>query len=321
MPAAFGNKASEEGQGLALVGVPSVDAYIALYRQHAQLQRDRTIPDEELESIVELSEKTQVYIYSVGAWPQPIALASLGSRWVPALPEEKVLVANDFSVAGPLLITGVPSEPYPMEAGAIRIYHKPKKGDSLRRHTGLHLAMEAIGAGARSKNDYDLRPFGLFVSLVPEQPLVENEADRPRYSKWKLSLGTSWKVTLPPQPLWSHYWEDIVNLAKKALRTKFSADCARATQAWKRGGFGNEFVGNGSTEEGKIFIEARILKKTKVECPWLENTEASNDNKMCIAECGTILPINALKCSACGTLQVTQEKFDAELKRRQSLVK
>ncbi len=268
----------------------------ALERYHRQLQIDRIAVPEELDAISELSEKTQVYIYCVGAWPQQLSLGSLGSRWIPALDENKVLLHGDLSVSEPLVVTGIPSEPYPADDGGRRIYHKPQHQDPLRKHTGYHLALEMIGAASKSKADNDLRPFGVFVSLQPEQKRPGKNAD-------------------PAQLKAFAKWESDVNEARKALAKKYAEMCARATAAWKNGKFQVDFM-----NDDRIFMVARILNKTKVDCPWLENTVAAVENKSCIAECGFILPVNAIICGNCHQKQVTDEKYDAEIKRRLAAV-
>lgn len=249
-----------------------------------QIDRDRTTAPEELDAIQDLSEATKVYIYSVGAWPQHVSMGSLGSFWIPCLPEDKVLVHNDLSVSEPLVIPGVPSEPYPGDGEGRRIYHKPQKNDPNRRHTGYHLALEIIGAADKSSKTNDLRQYGLFVSRQKEQT-----PDSPTFPQWAADV--------------------------RAAQSKLAQKCAemkgKATQAWKAGKFQTEFM-----NDERIFLIARVTKATKVECPWLENTTASVENKECIAGCGRVLPIGSLQCQ-CGVRQVTDLVYNAEIKRRQ----
>lgn len=256
-----------------------------------QRDRDRTTAPEELEAVQELSEATKVYIYSVGAWPQQIPMGSLGTYWVQSLPEDRVLVHGDLSVSQPLIVPGVPSEPYPGDGEGRRLYHKPPKSDPNRRHTGYHLALEIIGAADKSSRTNDLRQFGLFVSTQPEQ-----KPDSPTFPQWKKD----------------------VEAAQQRLRAKLNSMCADATQAWKNGTFKQQLdqTSGGDPESNRIFVAARVLKKTKVDCPWLENTVASADNKECIAQCGRILPAGSLQCQ-CGVRQVTDAVYDREIKRRQ----
>ena len=292
MPA-FGNP--DPAAGVDIVHVTNGRAFEAY---HAELQRQRMDTAEEPEAITELSEATKVYIYSVGAWPQEIPGASTGVKWVPALDEDKVLKHGDLSVSAPLIVLGVPSEPYPGDGEAKRIYHKPKKTDPLRRHTGLHLAKEYIGAGAQSKPDNDLTRFGVFVSLQPEQPRPGPNATPEQIKAFKL-------------------WEQDVNGARAKLAKTYNQMCGKATAAWKRGTFQSEFMDRqGGLSDERIFVVTRILGKTKVECPFLENSTAATENRPCIAECGAILPIGSLICGSCKERQVSDEVYEREMKKR-----
>lgn len=252
-----------------------------------QMERDRTTAPEELEAVEELSEQTKVYIYSVGAWPQQVSMGSLGSQWINGLPEERVLIPGDLSVSIPLVIKGIPSEPYPGDGEGRRIYHKPTKADPNRRHTGYHLALEIIGAAEKSREGNDLRKWGCFVSTQVEQT-QENSTQK--------NLAQ---------------WQSDVRDAQRALAKNFAQMCGKATSAWKAGRFQVEFM-----NDERIFMVARILKKTKIDCPWLENTVASVENKECIAGCGRVLPVGSLQCQ-CGVRQVTDVVYEREIKRRQ----
>lgn len=102
-----------------------------------------------------------------------------------------------------------------------------------------------------------------------------------------------------------------VREAQQALAKNYAQMCGKATAAWKAGKFQIEFM-----NDERIFMVARILKKTKVDCPWLENTLASAENKECIAGCGRVLPLGSLQCQ-CGVRQVTDAVYEREIKRRQ----
>lgn len=266
-----------EGGVSAVIGPPQVAEI------HAQLERQRTTGPEEIDAVVELSNATKVYIYSVGAWPQQVSMGSLGTKWIPALDESKCLIPGDLSVSQPLVVPGVPSETYPGDGEGRLIYHRPQRTDPNKGHTGYHLALEIIGAAAKSTQTNDLRPFGLFVSKQPEQ-----SPDSPTFQQWKAD----------------------VQKAQKALANNYAQMCGKATAAWKAGKFQTEFM-----NDERIFMVARILKKTKVDCPWLENTVASAENKECIAGCGAILPLGSLQCR-CGARQVTDAVYEREMQRR-----
>ena len=295
MPA-FGPPDPTAGLGI----VPVRDGR-AFEQYHAQLQRERMTVDEEPEAITELSEATKVYIYSVGAWPLEVPAASKGAKWIPALDEDKVLKHGDLSVSAPLIVLGVPSEPYPGDGEAKRIYHKPKKSDPDRRHTGLHEAKEYIGAGAQSKPDNDLTRFGAFVSLQPEQPRPGPDAT-------------------PEQTKAFKQWEKDVLSARQKLAKQYNQMCAKATASWKRGTFQSDYMDkSGGMSDDKIFVVAKILNKTKVECPFLENTVAATENRPCIAECGAILPVGSLICGQCREKQVSDVVYEREMKKRRAV--
>lgn len=102
-----------------------------------------------------------------------------------------------------------------------------------------------------------------------------------------------------------------VREAQQALAKNYAQMCGKATAAWKAGKFQIEFM-----NDERIFMVARILKKTKVDCPWLENTLASAENKECIAGCGRVLPLGSLQCQ-CGVRQVTDAVYNREIQKRQ----
>lgn len=252
---------------------------------HRQMQDDRMSVPDELEAITELSEQTKVYIYSVGAWPQVVSLASLGTHTIQCIPEEHVLKPGDLTVSKPLVITGIPSETYPVDDGGRRIYHRPQKHDPLRKHTGMHLALEIIGAGAKSKADSDLRPWGCFVSPIPEQ-----------------QPGAK----LFPQ------WKKTVEDAKAALAANFAKRKAAANESFKKGMFQANYL-----NDDRIGIIARTTNATKAECPWMENMVTSVENKPCIA-CRALISADALVCNVgnCGQRQVSDKKYDEEIAKR-----
>lgn len=257
---------------------------------HKQMQQERMSAPDELEAITELSEQTKVYVYSVGAWPQFVSLGSLGSYTIQGIPEENVLKPGDLTVSKPLVVNGIPSETYPVDDGGRRIYHRPQKHDPLRKHTGMHLALEIIGAGAKSKVDNDLRPWGCFASTIPEQKRPDADA--------------------PPQAhrLFSQ-WRKTVEDAKSALAANFAKRKGAANEAFKKGTFQALYL-----NDDRIGIIARVTNATKAECPWMENMVTSVENKPCIA-CEKLISATAIICS-CGQKQVSDRKYDEEIARR-----
>lgn len=308
----FGEPAADDSQGVAIFRMPQGSA------AKAPLGAGIAIPevDEELEQVRELSVEKQVYIYSVGAWQQQVdGLGSMGQRVIVALPKEKVLQRNDLSVAGPLIIPGLPSETSPTgDNQTKRIYHKPKKSDPFSRHTGLHFAMEIVGCGPKSPEQNDLRSYGVFISLIPEQPRPAENADRRPYQQWK-AKAKAW--TLPPRELWGFLWEDSVLTAQKAFRSKLMKIIGKANQAHKRGDFDKLYRNTAGESDDQLYMIADILGLTKAECPWLENVSAEAAAVQCIA-CDAPLAASAIRCNKCGAKQVSDEEYDAELKRRQT---
>jgi ribosomal protein L40E len=247
-----------------------------------QVELDRISVPDELEAITELSDATTVWIYSVGAWPQFVSLGSLGSHTIPGISEEHCLVDGDLTVSAPLPVKGIPSETYPVDDGGRRIYHRPQKNDPLRKHTGMHLALEIIGAGVKSKVDNDLRPWGCFVSEVPEQ-----QPGSPLFAKWKKAV------------------ED----AKAALKLNYSKRLAKANEAFKNGNYQKLYEG-----DERLPIITRVMKVKKSDCPFMENMVAP-ESKQCI-NCREHLPPDALSCGKCGQRQVSDKKYEEEIAKR-----
>lgn len=252
---------------------------------HRQMQLDRVKVKSELTAVTKLSAQMQVYIYSVGAWAQPVSLASLGTHTIPGIPEENCLVAGDLTVSKALVVPGIPSEIYPVDDGGRHIYHQPKDIDPLADHTGLHLASEIIGAGSKSKADSDLRPWGCFVSTIPEQ-----EPNSPLFPQWKKTVET----------------------AKAALASNYAKIKAKANEAFKNGVYQKLYDG-----DEKLATITRVTKATKAECPFMENIVTAAENKTCIA-CGQYILQNALVChhAGCGQRQVSDKRYEEEVARR-----
>ncbi len=281
-------------QSTGSLGIIPVPSQAAMEQFHRNLEGNRMSVEDESEAITDISEARKVFVYNVGAWPHQVNGGSLGPRYIFGLAETEVL-QGDLAVSAPLEVLGIPSEVYPGDGQGRRIYHNPRKSrGNLSKHPGLHLAMEFIGAGDQARPEDDLRPYGVFISLQREQKQPGKNAD--------------------PETLKAFaQWEKDVRKAQGALRKKYSEMLRYASDMHTKGKFSEIAV------DEKYFMIARILKKTKVECRWLENTEASNNNKLCITGCGAVLPAGSLKCGQCGEKQVTEEKFAAEMKRLQAL--
>ncbi len=284
MPA-FGSVESQQIPGGVGIVPVNRESQAQFEQFHRQMQLDRMKVKSEPTAVTNLSKKTEVYIYSVGAWAQPVSLASLGTHTIPGIPEDNCLVAGDLTVSKVLVVPGIPSETYPVDDGGRHIYHQPKDNDPLADHTGLHLAHEIIGAGSKSKVDSDLRPWGCFVSTIPEQ-----QPGSPLFPQWKKSV------------------ED----AKSALAANYQRIKAKANEAFKNGMYQKLYDG-----DEKLAIIVRVTKATKAECPFMENIVTAAENKVCIA-CGQYILSSALVChhAGCGERQVSDKRYEEEMARR-----
>lgn len=286
MPAFGAIESQQIPGGVGIVPV-NRESQVQFEQFHRQMQLDRVKVKSEPAAVTKLSQQTQVYVYSVGAWAQPVSLASLGTHTIPGIPEENCLVAGDLTVSRALVVPGIPSEIYPVDDGGRHIYHQPKDIDPLADHTGLHLANEIIGAGTKSKADSDLRRWGCFVSTIPEQ-----------------KPGSA----LFPQ------WKKSVEGAKEALAGNYAKIKAKANEAFKNGVYQKLYEG-----DDRLATITRVTKATKAECPFMENIVTAAENKACIA-CGQYILTNALVChhAGCGERQVSNKRYAEEMDRRKA---
>jgi hypothetical protein len=291
MPA-FGQR--EGNVGLGVVPAVTSNELQQVKEFHRKVQTMQ-IP-EEPEPIVQLSEEQKVFIYNVSPWRFQQELASYGTRTIPALDEAKCL-SGELYVAGPLVIDGIPREYYPSEGEAKVIYHRPLKNRGRQsKRPGLDFAYEVIGKGMMVNPSCDLTNFGVFVSEQPEQT-------RPTDNK-----------NTEAQAAYARWTKDVRD-AQGKLRAKCAEMCEAANMAYARGTF-NDIRGKDGNEQ--LYIAARLIKKTEMDCPWLKGTAEAADKKHCIS-CQSVLPGAALKCGVCGELQLTQEEYDKEVARRRSM--
>lgn len=255
---------------------------------HRNRERERmNIPDEP-EAISETSLAQQVYVYNAGPWTFVQTMGSMGQFVISGLEENESL--KDLNVAGPLVIPGIPKEYYPAEGESKVIYHSPRRNMGKDRNAGYDFAMEMIGVGMMQTKAADLRPYGVFVSKFAEvrKPTEKN-------ANWDAYRA----------------WEKQVREAQDALRRKCSELCQEANVEYSRGRFSD-------VRNDQLYQAARLINGTELQYSWLKDTGEKADNKSCLA-CGTTLKAMALKCSSCGTLQVSPEEFDAEIKKRQGM--
>lgn len=258
--------------------------------QVAEFHRNRNqmMVPERSEPLIEVSQQLQVYIYNVGPKRFQQELGSYGSMTVPGLPEEQVF--KGLAVAGPLVIPGLPWEPYPSEGEAKVIDHRPPKNQGLRsKNPGYDFAMEVCGRGRMVSKSCDLYPYGVFISEQPEQSQPRKNAsedDIKAFARWKNDVET----------------------AQKMLRAKCSLLCQEANQEYARGNFRE-------VRSDDLYMFARLINGTELQYGWLKDSGDKADNKSCWS-CGTVIKGFALKCGQCGEPQVSEAEMNAERERR-----
>lgn len=113
------------------------------------------IPD----SIRELSEKTQVYIFNVGPWSHTQMMGSFGSVRIPACKEGE-------PISEPVVIPGIPTEQYPMNEAQM----------TAMMYDGWNHAHEIIGIGKHLSPNNALTQYGVGVSRQWPPTAEEMEA-------------------------------------------------------------------------------------------------------------------------------------------------
>lgn len=260
---------------------------------HRKLQRNRMLMPKEPAPITRQSIEGQVYIYNAGPFPFLQPMGSMGQFTIPHLAEDRVVLNTELNVAGPLIIPGLPKEPYPSEGMATILYHGPPENRGERSdNPGLDFAYEVIGKGQGVNASANLEPYGVFVSLQREQSKPEKGATAEAHAAHQR-------------------WVKDVKDAQAKLRALCADRCQRGNMEYSRGNFKDY-------RSDDLYIMARIIKATEMDFPWLKDTAENVDKKSCWS-CGTVLKGFALKCLACGEMQVTQQEFDAEKERRSKL--
>ncbi len=299
MPA-LGRQAAQDQRGPAIAGFQDARARDGFARNVRDSQRMNTPTIPIL--ILQESERKKVYIYNVGPWRIQQEMGSKGIYVIPGLEEDKVLAGpnSDYylSVAKALFeVPGIPMEFYPGEGQSKILFEAPPEqpgedGRTVAIHPGLNFAMEILGVGKGHGSRDDLRPQGLFVSEIPEQSKPKERSTPEEFRLYR-------------------QWEQTVLEAQRLFRQMGAEMLREANELHARSRFHE-------IRSDKHYQIATILGKTEVDCPWLKDTPQFSNNKACLA-CGTSIKMSSLKCPACGTLQMSQEAFDAEIKRRQAL--
>ncbi len=255
-----------------------------LLKFHKNRERERMNIPEEPDPIIQLSEDQRVFIYNVGPWRFQQSLASYGEKTIQALEESKVLASND--VAGPLVIDGLPREYYPAEGEAKVIYHRPLKNRGRQsKRPGFDFAMEVIGCGMMVNPSCDLRNFGVFISDYAVKG-VDRDGAAVYSAPVKPEKGAS-------EDIWERHKAFLsdVGKAKDLLRKKLARMCEEANLEYARGRFAEV-----RTEQ--LYLAARLLKKTELDCAWLKDTAEQSAKESC-GGCGKTIKIGILRCE-CG---------------------
>lgn len=247
--------------------------------------------------IRKLSKEEEVYIYNVGPWRFEEHMGSYGYYTIQALDEAKVM-DDKLSVTPPLVIAGLPKEYYPMgQALPTTIYHQPPEMEGVESaRPGMNFALEVCGVGRQRRPDQDLRRQGVMISTFPEQGRPKEKGD-----------SVSWELY--------NKWVKQVKDARELLRQYCVRQCQDANMHYSKGTFADI---RGTDGNPKIYQCARIIRGTILEYKWLGDTGDVIKSKSCLA-CSTPVKEDALKCPQCGTKQMSDAKYDAEVQRRQAL--
>jgi len=125
-----------------------------------KLQRGRTIAKVP-KAIMDLSERTQAYIFSVGPWSQMQHMGSLGRYFIPACKEGE-------KYSKPVIIPGLTIEHYPMKEGTLDLLMDEKS-------TGMDTAMQILQVGKFQLPGNSLLKYGCTVSECwpPKQETID----------------------------------------------------------------------------------------------------------------------------------------------------
>ncbi len=258
------------GQGQGDIGIIPIQDQNHM-RQIADYNRKRNslnVPRQPV-YITKASKENQVFVYNVGPWTYTQSAASMGEFFIPGLDEADCL-GSDLKVSAPLIIPGLPSEPYPAEGSrAIVNYHTPLETMPNADKAGLHFALELIGAGAMQNNEANLSLRGVFVSEQPEQKQPAKGGQWDAYNKWAKAVRD----------------------AQDRLRKYCVGQCQKASDAKANGQFA-------IMREERLYQCARLIKATPVEYPWLGDSQESAMRQSCPA-CGSVVKSSIFICPHC----------------------
>ena len=250
-----------------------------------------TMVEPEQQMVREVSEQRAWFIYNVGPWSYTESMGSMGNFVIPALDAALVLgeKENEFAVAGPLMVPGLPNETYPREGESSRRYFK-----HWEKEPGKDFALEICGVGKSRKKSADLRKRGVFISQIVDRYM---EAGQMRYrSITKPEKGTPEEAF----KLWAA-WRSEVKTAHQAFRQwcEFLCGFANTEHSKKRGDNINDHH----------FAAAHILHKTTAQCPWLDGSAEATQKESCPL-CGEPVKTGVAFCPTCKQQIVSDEELE-----------
>lgn len=174
---------------------------------------------------------------------------------------------------------------------------------------GYDQALRIIGAHPQSRKDVnggpgadDLRPRGVFVSMIPEQIKPEMPEALPDGSSARAAVDHE-RAMVKYEAAMDLYrqWTDSVSTAREFLRKWIVAKLEDAREKYNRG----QFV---EIREDMLFELGKLVKQSgiDIECPWLKDTSEASGTVPC-RFCGSSIP-NRIpeadrKCAGCGEWQ------------------
>lgn len=280
--------------------------------------------------IRDMSVNSSCFVYSVGPFSFSRQCASKGSKYFPGLPKDKVLLPDDYSVSFCFANEGMPAETYPGNERNTWIDHEPQEfigvevnGELLMfsDNPGYDEALRFIGAHPQSPHAVDggpgqddLRPRGIFVSLIPEQKKPELP-DHP-------GEGASAKMLVAYERDMADYeeakavydqWIANVSEAREFLRKMIVEKLDDVRVKYNRG------------QDAELMLERPVLEDLaniakqagiEIDTKWFKQTGEASGTRKCIG-CGSTL-LSKLQCAACGKLQVSKKVYDREMAKREA---
>ena len=296
------------------------------FNNFKQREKRRTTLDPLPFATQQASEANSVYIYNVGWMDHSRDLASMGKRLIPGIPKEKVF--KGLEVSKPLKVEGMPWEPYPMEDLPVRLFSGKKYTQEMQedasliptgvdgkriKNPGFDLAMEICGHGMGQHPSMRLDRFGVFISEFPEPKGKPLQPGKPVKDTAEALMAYG-NALAEYQKEAAQYalWEKMVRDAQERLRKTCLEEVQEAKNVWQRGSFDKEYP---EVRRAYVYTCAELTGADPKTNAWLGASMADIKPKVCIG-CAELLDAGALICSKCSTRQVSDEVFEAEMKKR-----